>query len=84
VVPGEREKEEREPVLGERERKGEGRGGGEWWSGGGLDGTHTLIEGPQLTTSIQSTKRRGAGQVDPLHASIAETEERKKRKNLLF
>jgi hypothetical protein len=69
-------------VLGERERKGEGRGGG--GSGGGLDGTHTLIEGPQLTTSIQSTKRRGAGQVDPLHASIAETEERKKRKNLLF
>jgi hypothetical protein len=82
VVRGERETRKKKRTSAGRE--GEKRGGKrrERWGGSagvGLDGTHTLIEGRQLTTAIQSTKRRGAGQVDPLHASIAETEERKKK-----
>jgi hypothetical protein len=38
---------------------------------------HTLIEGRQLTTAIQSTKRRGAGQVDP---STPQSPKRRKKK----
>ena len=82
VVRGERRKKRRkktirEPVS-ERERE---KGGGERECWRFLDGKHTLIEGRQLRTTIQSTKRRGAGQVDP-SASQSQKKGRKKERQI--
>lgn len=54
-----------------KRRKRTSKRGEEGWEGEGgvevfLDGMHTHIEGRQLASAIQSTKRRGAAQVRPL------------------